>query len=290
MSNTPKILLGKPVVESIYQDLKTKVEFFINKTNRPPRLATILVGNNPASQLYVSLKTRACDELKISHKDFNLDASTTEEELIKLIQNLNTDNEIDAILVQLPLPAHINKNLIFETISPQKDVDAFHPLNIGLYTQKKSIVTPCTPSGIITLLNYYKINIKGLNALVIGRSEIVGKPMATLLTNEDATVTIAHSQTKDLNEYLSISDLIVCAVGKPNFINKNHKLKKDCIIIDVGINKLENGKITGDVNFEEVKNKCYAITPVPGSVGPLTIASLLQNTVKLSYLKFNFKY
>ena len=242
-------------------------------------MAVILVGDDPASQTYVASKQKACLACQMGSVMHKLSANTTQQELISLIDVLNADDSIDGILVQLPLPKHINTNEILRKIDPKKDVDGFCAQNMGALVSGLDGFVPCTPLGIMELLKQYNINPQGLNALVIGRSNIVGKPMAALLLNAGATVTIAHSKTKNLAQFSKNADLIIAAIGKANFI-KPEMVKEGAIIIDVGINRLENGKLVGDCDFENLKDKCDFITPVPGGVGPMTIAMLLSNTLK----------
>lgn len=250
-----------------------------------PGLAVILVGEDEASKTYVSMKDKSCKAVGINSKRYNLPKSTKESELLKIIDDLNSDDEINGILVQLPLPKHIDTNKVLEAINPNKDVDGFHAVNVGHLVEDREGFVACTPLGIMKLLDEYNINVTGLNACVIGASNIVGKPMISLLLNRRATVTCTHSKTKDLSFYTKNADLIVVGVGKPNLL-KADMVKDGAIVIDVGINRLENGKLVGDVDFENVAPKCSYITPVPGGVGPMTIAMLLSNTVK-SAIKAN---
>lgn len=269
---------GKATSQKIKDEIKNEV-IKLKQKGITPTLAVILVGDDPASQTYVASKQKACLACQMGSVMHKLSANTTQQELISLIDVLNADDSIDGILVQLPLPKHINTNEILRTIDPKKDVDGFCAQNIGALVSGLDGFVPCTPLGIMELLKQYNINPQGLNALVIGRSNIVGKPMAALLLNAGATVTIAHSKTKNLADLSKNADLIIAAIGKANFI-KPEMVKKGAIIIDVGINRLENGKLVGDCDFENLKNKCDFITPVPGGVGPMTIAMLLSNTLK----------
>lgn len=269
---------GKATSQKIKDEIKNEV-IKLKQKGITPTLAVILVGDDPASQTYVASKQKACLACQMGSVMHKLSANTTEQELISLIDVLNADDSIDGILVQLPLPKHINTNEILRTIDPKKDVDGFCAQNIGALVSGLDGFVPCTPLGIMELLKQYNINPQGLNALVIGRSNIVGKPMAALLLNAGATVTIAHSKTKNLADLSKNADLIIAAIGKANFI-KPEMVKEGAIIIDVGINRLENGKLVGDCDFENLKNKCDFITPVPGGVGPMTIAMLLSNTLK----------
>ncbi|QLI05002.1 bifunctional 5,10-methylene-tetrahydrofolate dehydrogenase / 5,10-methylene-tetrahydrofolate cyclohydrolase [Candidatus Campylobacter infans] len=269
---------GKATSQKIKDEIKNEV-IKLKQKGITPTLAVILVGDDPASQTYVASKQKACLACQMGSVMHKLSANTTEQELISLIDVLNADDSIDGILVQLPLPKHINTNEILRKIDPKKDVDGFCAQNMGALVSGLNGFVPCTPLGIMELLKQYNINPQGLNALVIGRSNIVGKPMAALLLNAGATVTIAHSKTKNLADLSKNADLIIAAIGKANFI-KPEMVKEGAIIIDVGINRLENGKLVGDCDFENLKDKCDFITPVPGGVGPMTIAMLLSNTLK----------
>lgn len=269
---------GKATSQKIKDEIKNEV-IKLKQKGITPTLAVILVGDDPASQTYVASKQKACLACQMGSVMHKLSANTTQQELISLIDVLNADDSIDGILVQLPLPKHINTNEILRKIDPKKDVDGFCAQNIGALVSGLDGFVPCTPLGIMELLKQYNINPQGLNALVIGRSNIVGKPMAALLLNAGATITIAHSKTKNLADLSKNADLIIAAIGKANFI-KPEMVKKGAIIIDVGINRLENGKLVGDCDFENLKDKCDFITPVPGGVGPMTIAMLLSNTLK----------
>lgn len=269
---------GKATSQKIKDEIKNEV-IKLKQKGITPTLAVILVGDDPASQTYVASKQKACLACQMGSVMHKLSANTTEQELISLIDVLNADDSIDGILVQLPLPKHINTNEILRKIDPKKDVDGFCAQNMGALVSGLDGFVPCTPLGIMELLKQYNINPQGLNALVIGRSNIVGKPMAALLLNAGATVTIAHSKTKNLADLSKNADLIIAAIGKANFI-KPEMIKEGAIIIDVGINRLENGKLVGDCDFENLKDKCDFITPVPGGVGPMTIAMLLSNTLK----------
>lgn len=269
---------GKATSQKIKDEIKNEV-IKLKQKGITPTLAVILVGDDPASQTYVASKQKACLACQMGSVMHKLSANTTEQELISLIDVLNADDSIDGILVQLPLPKHINTNEILRKIDPKKDVDGFCAQNMGALVSGLDGFVPCTPLGIMELLKQYNINPQGLNAIVIGRSNIVGKPMAALLLNAGATVTIAHSKTKNLADLSKNADLIIAAIGKANFI-KPEMVKKGAIIIDVGINRLENGKLVGDCDFENLKDKCDFITPVPGGVGPMTIAMLLSNTLK----------
>lgn len=271
------IIDGRLIAQNIKSDLKKEIENLKLKGINPG-LAVILVGEDNASKIYVKNKKRCCDELGIFSEEFYFPEDTSEKEIIDLIEKLNQDKKINGILVQLPLPSHINQKNITESILPEKDVDAFHSSTIGNLLTNHTKLLPCTPAGIIEIFNRENISLVGKHCVIIGRSNIVGKPLAFMLINEDATVTICHSKTKNLSEICKNADIIICAVGKAKFLNRN-MIKKGAVIIDVGINRDENGKICGDVDFDDVKNIASAITPVPGGVGPMTIAMLMKNTI-----------
>ena len=241
-------------------------------------LAVILVGDDPASQVYVGNKKKACEACGMRSLEFRLPADTKQEELMQLIAELNADKSVNGILCQLPLPKHLDEDAVTSAILPEKDVDGFHPVNAGLLLSGKEGFLPCTPAGIMEMLKYENIDCKGKNCVVIGRSNIVGKPAALLMLAADATVTVCHSRTANLKEVVKGADIIIAAVGRPNFVTAD-MVKDGAVVIDVGINRLENGKLCGDVDFEAVCEKASAITPVPGGVGPMTIAMLMQNTV-----------
>ncbi len=271
------IIDGRLIAQNIKSDLKKEIENLKLKGINPG-LAVILVGEDNASKIYVKNKKRCCDELGIFSEEFYFPEDTSEKEIIDLIEKLNQDKKINGILMQLPLPSHINQKNITESILPEKDVDAFHSSTIGNLLTNHTKLLPCTPAGIIEIFHRENISLVGKHCVIIGRSNIVGKPLAFMLINEDATVTICHSKTKNLSEICKNADIIICAVGKAKFLNRN-MIKKGAVIIDVGINRDENGKICGDVDFDDVKNIASAITPVPGGVGPMTIAMLMKNTI-----------
>ena len=273
---TAKIIDGKKIAQEIRSELKREIQNLKIK----PELRVILVGNNPASQIYVKNKEKYASEVGIKSETIRLPEDITEEKLLKQIKKLNKDKHINGILVQLPLPSHINEFSVINAIAPEKDVDGFTIYNKGLLSIGKPALTPCTPLGIIELLKQYKVNIASKNAVVIGRSNIVGKPMAQLLLNEDATVTICHSKTKNLAEITANADILISAVGKPKFIGKKY-VKKGATVIDVAMNRdTKNNRWVGDVDFDNVSKVAKFITPVPGGVGPMTIAMLLKNTVQ----------
>lgn len=276
---TAQIIDGKLMAAKIRNNLKEKV----SKLPQPPKLAVIMVGDNPASTIYVRSKEKACTEVGITAQTYHLAEEITNEELIDLINLLNTDSETNGILVQLPLPKHLDEKMILNTILPAKDVDGFHPQNLGLLIQKSAdTFLPCTPKGIIRLIKSVKPDMMGLNAVVIGRSQIVGIPTAHLLLNENCTVTITHSKTQNLSEVCRKADILVAAIGKAEFITKDY-IKPGAIVIDVGINRTDDG-LKGDVCFTHASQTASYITPVPGGVGPMTIAMLLENTYE-AFLK-----
>lgn len=271
------IMDGKELSKKLKASLKKKVDA-LKDEGIYPCLAVIIVGKNPASEIYVNNKKKSCAELGIKSLEYALPEETKEEELLSLIEKLNSDSEVDGILCQLPLPEHICEKNVINAISPEKDVDAFHPTNVGHIMIGDYAFLPCTPAGVMEFLEEYKIDVSGKNCVVLGRSNIVGKPMTMLLVKANATVTVCHSKTSDISEFTKKADLIVSAVGKPKLITAD-MVKEGAVVIDVAINRLENGKICGDVDFENVKDKASYITPVPGGVGPMTIATLMKNTV-----------
>ncbi|MEG8990180.1 bifunctional methylenetetrahydrofolate dehydrogenase/methenyltetrahydrofolate cyclohydrolase FolD [Ignavibacteria bacterium 4148-Me] len=288
------IIDGKKVAEEIKLELKVRIDNVKNRTGKVPGLVAILVGDNPASQVYVSSKGKACNEIGMHSKVENLSANISEKELIEHINYYNKDDNFHGILVQLPLPKHINEQKIIESIIPEKDVDGFHPVNVGNLVIGKDTFYPCTPYGIVELLKRYSIEIKGKHVVVVGRSNIVGKPIANMLLQKkegaNAIVTVCHSAAEDLSRYTKDADVLIAAIGKENFITAD-MIKDGAVIIDVGINRVEDKnskkgyKIVGDVKFDEVEKKASYITPVPGGVGPMTIAMLLKNTF-LAFTKF----
>ena len=271
------ILDGKKLRDKIFEDLKAKLD----KMAKKPTLAVILVGENPASQIYVRNKKKTAEKLGINSISIEYPSDITESELLQKIEELNNDENVTAILVQLPLPEHINKNKVIDKILPQKDVDGLTPYNLGkLFSGEEPYVYPCTPKGILLLLDEYNIELEGRHVVVVGRSNLVGKPVAQLFLKRNATVTMCHSHTKNLANITKTADIIVSAVGK-NVIGEK-MLKSNCVVVDVGIFRDENGKISGDVDFENVSKVAAYISPVPGGVGPMTIASLMLNTVELA--------
>ena len=269
---------GKKVSRQIRNRLAEEVQELKKKTGKTPGLATVLVGDDPASAVYVRNKNKICGELGFKSFEQKLSADTSEEQLLQLVGELNSNKDIHGILVQLPLPDQIDSEKILQAIDPKKDVDGFHPVNVGKLVVGNALLTPCTPTGIIELLDHYDIEISGKHAVIIGRSNIVGKPVSMLLLQRNATITICHSCTQDLEEVTRSADIIVAAVGRANFVTEE-MVSEGTVVIDVGINRVD-GKLTGDVDFEPVSKKASHITPVPGGVGPMTIALLMENTLK----------
>lgn len=277
------ILDGKETARKTREKLKAKVEK-IKEKGVSPKLAVIMVGDDGASKIYVRNKSKACEELGIEYEEFLLGDETSQEELLELIQSLNARQDVHGILLQSPIPKHLDINEAFRTIKPEKDVDGFNPVNVGKLVLGQDTFISCTPFGIIKMLEEYNIPIEGKNAVVIGRSNIVGKPMLQCLLNKHATVTICHSRTKNLEEITKNADILVAAIGKAKFVTEK-MVKPGAVVIDVGINRNEEGKVCGDVDFENVKNIASYITPVPGGVGPMTIAMLMTNIVKAANKK-----
>ncbi|MBI5491499.1 MAG: bifunctional methylenetetrahydrofolate dehydrogenase/methenyltetrahydrofolate cyclohydrolase FolD [Deltaproteobacteria bacterium] len=276
---TASIIDGKEVSARVRAELKAEIEYLKQKHGLTPGLAVVLVGENPASKVYVRNKTRACEETGIRSFQHTLPESLSEGELLTLIKELNASKEVHGILVQLPLPKQINEEKVLESISPQKDVDGFHPYNMGRLMIGSPLLQPCTPFGVMRLLESTGADLSGKEAVIIGRSNIVGKPMAMMLLRKNATVTICHSRTKDLPEKVRGADIVIAAMGRAQFV-KGDWIKEGAIVIDVGINRAPDGKLVGDVDFEGASRKASFITPVPGGVGPMTIAMLLKNTVE----------
>lgn len=277
-----KLIDGKAVSAEVKEQLAEEVKRFVASGLRAPALAVILVGDDPASAVYVRNKKRACEQIGIISLEFILPAETEEDSLLALIDRLNSDDGVDGILVQMPLPPHIDAKKVIEAISPDKDVDAFHPYNVGLLNMGTPRFLPCTPAGVMRLLSHYGISVAGKDCVVVGRSNIVGKPMSALLLAENATVTVCHSKTKSLESHLSRADVVIAAVGRAEMIG-GECLKEGAVVIDVGINRTDEG-LKGDCDFDSCSQRASYITPVPGGVGPMTIAILMENTVK------SFKY
>ncbi len=272
-----ELIDGKVVSQSVRDEVQELTSKLMDDTGIVPGLAAVLVGDDPASEIYVRNKRKACEKVGIYSEEHKLPAETTEEDLLALVNKLNDDPKIHGILVQLPLPDHINETTILRTVSPFKDVDGFHPYNVGLLVEGNPRFVSCTPAGIIRMLEHYNLDIKGKEVVVVGRSNIVGKPVSMLLLHRHGTVTICHSRTKDLKEVANRADILVAAIGRADFITGD-MVKDGAVVIDVGINRKDDGKLTGDVDFDAVSEKASYITPVPGGVGPMTIAMLLYNT------------
>lgn len=272
------IIDGKAISAQVRQSVKNKVDAYVSQGKRPPGLAVILVGSQPASEIYVANKRKACSEAGVKSKSFDLPHNISQAELLALIDKLNDDTTVDGILVQLPLPVHIDAETVIERICPNKDVDGFHPYNIGRLAVRLPTLRPCTPAGIMTLLHSTKVELKGLHAVVVGSSNIVGRPMGLELLLQGCTVTTCHRFTHELAQHVGRADILVVAVGKPGIV-QGEWIKPGAIVIDVGINRNEEGKITGDVEFETAAKQASWITPVPGGVGPMTVATLLENTL-----------
>ncbi len=270
-----KLIDGKAISQQIKDEVKEKVAA-LKSEGKERTLAVILVGNDPASTVYVGNKKKACEYTGIRSESYELDESTSQEELLALIDKLNNREDINGILVQLPLPAQIDEKAVINAISPEKDVDGFHPVSVGRLSIGEKGFLPCTPAGVIELLKRSGIEIAGKRCVVVGRSNIVGKPMALLMLRENATVTICHSRTENLKEICKQADILIAAVGKPKMIDRSY-VREGAVVIDVGIHRLEGKKLCGDVDFEDVKDVVSAITPVPGGVGPMTIAMLMKN-------------
>lgn len=272
------IIDGKAAAEKLREELRSRTEA-LKKRGTTPGLAVVLVGQNPASQVYVRMKRKACESTGIRSFDYDLDENTPEEKLLALIEGLNKNREVHGILVQLPLPKQISSQKVLESIAIEKDVDCFHPCNVGRLATGEACLKPCTPAGIMELIASTGIDLAGKNAVVLGRSNIVGKPTALLLLEQNATVTICHSKTENLRGEVSRADVVVAAVGRAKFV-KGPWIKRGAVVIDVGINRTADGKLVGDVDFDEASRRASYITPVPGGVGPMTIAMLLKNTVE----------
>lgn len=272
------IIDGKELAKKIRTNLKIECEELKNKQINP-KLAVIMVGDDQASKVYVRNKSKACEDVGIEYKEYLLSSTTTQKELIELIEKLNQDKTINGILLQSPIPANLDINEAFRTISPQKDVDGFNPVNVGKLVLNQDTFVSCTPYGIMKMFEEYNIDLTGKNVVILGRSNIVGKPLMHCCLNKNATVTVCHSKTQNLAQKAKEADILISAIGKAQFVTAD-MVKENAVVIDVGINRLENGKITGDVDFENVKEKASYITPVPGGVGPMTIAMLMNNVIK----------
>ena len=272
------IIDGKKLAQEIRADLKIKCNE-IREKGIQPKLAVVMVGDNKASQVYVRNKSKVCEEVGIEFEEFLLDANIEQKVLIDLLEKLNKDDNIHGILLQSPIPDHLDINEAFRTIAPEKDVDGFNPVNIGKLCLNQDTFVSCTPYGIMKMFEAYNINLEGKNVVILGRSNIVGKPLIQCCLNKNATVTVCHSKTKNLKEHTKNADVIIAAIGKSKFVTED-MIKENAVIIDVGINRGEDGKLTGDVDFENVSKKASYITPVPGGVGPMTIAMLMNNVIK----------
>ncbi|HOA34305.1 MAG: bifunctional methylenetetrahydrofolate dehydrogenase/methenyltetrahydrofolate cyclohydrolase FolD [Clostridiales bacterium] len=278
-----ELIDGKALAAEIRQAAALRVKS-LNERGKTVGLAVIIVGNDPASRVYVNNKKKACAEVGIESFEYALSEDTTQDELLALIEKLNHDDRVDGILCQLPLPKHLNADAVIDSISPDKDVDGFHAVNVGRLSLNKQGMRPCTPAGVMRMLQSKGIEVEGKHCVVIGRSNIVGKPAAVMLINAGATVTVCNSKTKNLSEITRQADILIAAVGRPGFVTAD-MVKDGAVVIDVGINRDENGKLCGDVDFDTVKEKASYITPVPGGVGPMTIAELIENTVLSAELK-----
>ena len=283
-----QIIDGKKVSAEVKERVRQQTLQLKNDYNITPGLAVVIVGDDPASRVYVNNKKKACEVVGFKSEEYALPAGTTQEELLDLVKTLNTKEDINGILVQLPLPKHLDDKAVIEAIDPKKDVDAFHAVNVGKIMLGEYDFLPCTPAGVMEMLHSYDIPVEGKECVVIGRSNIVGKPMGMLLLHENGTVTICHSRTKNLAEVCRRADILVAAVGIPKFV-KADMVKEGAVVIDVGMDRDENGKLCGDVDFENVKDKCSFITPVPGGVGPMTISTLMKNTLKACKLQNNIE-
>ena len=272
------IIDGKKLAQEIRENLKIKCEELKQKGIQP-KLAVVMVGDDNASQVYVKNKSKVCDEIGIQFEEFLLNADIEQKTLIELIQKLNQDDKIHGILLQSPIPKHLDINEAFRTIAPEKDVDGFHPINVGKLSLNQNTFVSCTPYGVMKMFEAYDIDLTGKNVTIIGRSNIVGKPLIQCCLNKNATVTVCHSKTKDLKQHTQNADIVIAAIGKSKFITSD-MIKTGAVVIDVGINRGDDGKLTGDVDFENVKDKASYITPVPGGVGPMTIAMLMNNVIK----------
>lgn len=274
-----KIIDGKAVAQQVRSEVAARVQERLKASKRAPGLAVVLVGGDPASQIYVASKRKACEDVGFISLSYDLPSTVTEAELLALIDRLNADRRVDGILVQLPLPAGIDNISVLERIAPDKDVDGFHPYNVGRLCQRAPLLRPCTPRGIVTLLERYRIDTFGLNAVVVGASNIVGRPMSLELLLAGCTVTVTHRFTRDLRRHIENADLLVVAVGKAGFI-PGEWIKPGAVVMDVGINRLDSGKVVGDVDYASAAERAAYITPVPGGVGPMTVATLIQNTLQ----------
>ena len=278
-----ELIDGKKLAKEIRENLKLKCDE-LKKEGINPKLAVIMVGEDKASKVYVKNKSKACNEIGIEFEEFILDENIEQKDLMELIQKLNNDKTVNGILLQSPIPKHLDINEAFRTIAPEKDVDGFNPVNVGKLSLNQDTFVSCTPYGIMKMFEAYNINLEGKDVVIVGRSNIVGKPLIQCCLNKNATVTVCHSKTKDLKEHTKNADIVIAAIGKSKFVTED-MIKKDAVVIDVGINRGEDGKLTGDVDFENVSKKASFITPVPGGVGPMTIAMLMNNVIKAASKK-----
>ena len=280
-----EIIDGKELAKKVRKELKVEVDI-LKEQGINPKLAVIMVGNDPGSTVYVRNKSKACEKVGIEFEEFLFEETISEEMLLETIEKLNQDDKVHGILLQCPVPKHIDVNKAFRAISPSKDVDGFNPINVGNLTIGEDAFVSCTPFGVVRMLEEYNIETEGKNAVVVGRSNIVGKPMIQCMLNKNSTVTVCHSRTKEIGDVIKRADIVIAAIGKPKFV-KADMVKDGAVVIDVGINRLEDGSICGDVDYDAMFDKVSHITPVPGGVGPMTIAMLLNNVVKAAKLKLN---
>lgn len=281
---TAQLIDGKAISETVLSDLRGQVTARVSAGKRAPCLAVVLVGGDPASHLYVNKKRQSCEAIGFRSLAYEIPVETSTQDLLSLIAELNADDTVDGILIQLPLPAHIETAKVIESIDPKKDVDGFHPYNLGRLAQRVPLLRPCTPKGVMTMLHSLNVDLHGLNAVVVGASNIVGRPMALELMLAGCTVTICHRFTRDLPDIVGRAEVLVVAVGKPGFV-KGEWVRPGAIVVDVGINRLQNGKICGDVEFDTARQRAAWITPVPGGVGPMTVATLMENTLQALELR-----
>ena len=278
-----ELIDGKKLAKEIRENLKLKCDE-LKKEGINPKLAVIMVGEDKASKVYVKNKSKACNEIGIEFEEFILDENIEQKDLMELIKKLNNDKTVNGILLQSPIPKHLDINEAFKAIAPEKDVDGFNPVNVGKLSLNQDTFVSCTPYGIMKMFEAYNINLEGKDVVIVGRSNIVGKPLIQCCLNKNATVTVCHSKTKDLKEHTKNADIVIAAIGKSKFVTED-MIKKDAVVIDVGINRGEDGKLTGDVDFENISKKASFITPVPGGVGPMTIAMLMNNVIKAASKK-----
>ncbi len=277
------LLEGKPVAEKVMEGLRTSIDDLLPRMGRPPGLGVVLVGEDPASQVYVRIKGRSAKKLGIETFDHRLAEDASQEEVVSLLESLNDDERVDGILVQLPLPGHLSEEVVLRAVSPAKDADVFHPENFGKLALKQGALKPCTPAGVLEILKFYDVGLEGKRVVIIGRSKIVGLPLSLLMLHENATVTVCHSRTRDLPAVTREADVVVAALGRPRFLTED-MVRPGAVVVDVGINRVE-GELVGDCDFAPLREKVAAITPVPGGVGPMTVAMLMANTVRAYSLR-----